>query len=124
MEGGPLRRHIQHLTTQELAAMGDSTAGAVQAAWSAALAVVNPVARGGRGAGVRRRVELALRAAFPALELVETESPGHAESLAAAWAEGHPDGILLVVGGDGTVHEAVNGLLGGACAGAALAVVP
>jgi diacylglycerol kinase (ATP) len=103
--------------------MGDSPAGAVQAA-AAALAVVNPVARGGRGLGVWHRVESALRAAFPALELAETAAPGHAESLAAAWAQGHPEGILLVVGGDGTVHEAVNGLLGAGCAGTALAVVP
>ncbi len=104
--------------------MGDSPAGEDEAAGLAALAVVNPAARGGRGLGVWRRVEPAVRAAFPALELVETEAPGHAETLAAAWGRGHPDGILLVVGGDGTLHEAVNGLLGGGCTGASLAVVP
>ena len=104
--------------------MGESSAEADRAGSSAVLAIVNPVARGGRGAEVWRRAEPALRAGFPGLEFAETTAPAHAETLAAEWARRRPDGIVLVVGGDGTVHEAVNGLLGDGAATGPLGVVP
>jgi YegS/Rv2252/BmrU family lipid kinase len=45
------------------------------------------------------------------VELVRTEGPGHARRLAASAAEAGFD-LVLAVGGDGTVHEAANGLVG------------
>jgi diacylglycerol kinase family enzyme len=49
------------------------------------------------------------------LEVVETRYRGHAASLAEmAAADGHQ--LVLTLGGDGTVNEAVNGLLRGASA--------
>lgn len=74
------------------------------------LAIANPAA--GRGAAVRRADELARRLTAQAeVTLAVTEAPGHARELAAAADLGALDG-LLVVGGDGTLHEAVDGMLG------------
>ena len=79
-----------------------------------ALAIVNPAAAAGRGATVWRRVEPILRGKLPDLEVRLTAAPGDAERWAREWggARGHPGGVVVVVGGDGSVHEAVNGLLG------------
>lgn len=88
------------------------------------LAIVNPAAGGGRGA---RRFEL-LRGALERwpgrLHVRTTSKRGDAERLAAKAAR---DGIDLVVavGGDGTVHEIVNGILAADCgARTALALIP
>ncbi len=62
-----------------------------------------------------------LREAGLAFEVAETRVPGEAVGLAERAA--HEFDVVIAVGGDGTVHEVVNGLLraGGA---AALAVLP
>lgn len=80
----------------------------------------NPAA--GRGLAPRLR-DRALRAAalhWPRIELLETRGPGDGVRLAR---EAVAAGVerLLVLGGDGTVHEAANGLLG---AGAPTAPLP
>jgi diacylglycerol kinase family enzyme len=95
-----------------------------------ALLIVNPHAT----ATTERRRDLITRALAGSLTLTvaHTERRGHATELAAA---ARRDGVRLVVvhGGDGTVNEAVNGLLTGSVAGRAddtlpsaplLAVVP
>ncbi len=74
------------------------------------LLIVNPVAGNGRALHLepwlRRHLD-----AMPGARLVETVAPGHARDLAAAAvAEGHDR--VVAVGGDGTVQEVVNGLLG------------
>jgi len=71
----------------------------------AALVVVNPVAGGGRGGRVADGLEAALRAQGIAYVRRDTDHAGHARQLAAAAA-----GVVIVVGGDGTVHDAVAGL--------------
>ena len=103
----------------------DAAQGRERPAWPpSTLVIVNPVAAGGRGAAVGRRTVQALRAATPALEVGTTTAAGDAEALAAEWARAHPSGIVLVVGGDGTLHEAVNGLLRDGSVTAGLGVVP
>jgi len=76
------------------------------------LAVVNPRAGGGR---CGRRVDEALdrlRASGLEIEVARTEKPGHATELArAAWDRGFRE--FIAVGGDGTAHEIVNGVLPG-----------
>jgi diacylglycerol kinase family enzyme len=57
-----------------------------------------------------RVVERALEATFD-LELVSTEARGHAATLAREAVEGGAK-TVIVYGGDGTVNEVVNGLLG------------
>ena len=55
------------------------------------------------------------------LEWITTESPGDAREAARNWREG----LLIVVGGDGTISEVVNGLgQAGFPAGVTLAILP
>ncbi|MBL8729051.1 MAG: hypothetical protein JNM25_11510 [Planctomycetes bacterium] len=69
------------------------------------LVIANP--RAGRGRGGPRAEELtrALRAADLPFTLAHSNGPGHATALAA----GAPGGVVAV-GGDGSVHEILNGL--------------
>lgn len=73
--------------------------------------IVNPVAR-----GLPRRERLLLgvewlRAHGASVDVQLTRSAGHATALAAEAAEGGFD-CVAVCGGDGTLNEALNGLLG------------
>lgn len=73
-------------------------------------AVLNPVSAGGRGCRDRARIEGALRAAGIDYELAVSERDGHAVELAAeAVRAGHRR--LLAIGGDGTLHQLLNGAL-------------
>lgn len=74
------------------------------------LLVVNPAAGGGRGAKAEREALAAARKAWGDVEIARTSGPGDATGIGRRAAE---EGIerLIVVGGDGTVHEAANGLL-------------
>jgi len=71
---------------------------------------VNP--HGGRRKGPRvlRQVRPVLEAAGLDLEVIQTTCPGHARDLAHQLDFTGYEG-LVVVGGDGTMHEVVNGLL-------------
>jgi len=76
-----------------------------------ALLIVNPHAT----STTRQRRDVIVRALASAvdLEVVETRYRGEATSLAATAAADKYD-LVMTLGGDGTVNEAVNGLLGGA----------
>lgn len=69
------------------------------------------MAGGGRGRRVWQQVDALLHSRFPNLEVRLTTARGDAERLAAEFAKDRPAGPLVVVGGDGSIHEAVNGLL-------------
>ncbi len=70
----------------------------------------NPAARGGRNRALREPIERALAQAGIDARVVETQARGDAERLAAEWGRlGH---TVVAAGGDGTIHEAVNGLAG------------
>lgn len=72
--------------------------------------VLNPRAGGGRAATRLDELRRAADRAFQEWELRLTEGPGHAVVLAQeAAARGR--GIVAAVGGDGTCHEVVTGLL-------------
>lgn len=75
------------------------------------LVIVNPTAGGGRAARLVPwlRERLATR---PDVRLVVTQRAGDAERLAGSAADDGHDRIVAV-GGDGTVQEIVNGLVGG-----------
>lgn len=82
--------------------------------------IANPIAGRGRVRTEWPRLERLLGAALVECDFRQTEGPGHAEVLAREAAEaGYAQ--VVVVGGDGTVGEALNGLAG---TGTALGIVP
>lgn len=72
--------------------------------------IANPNAANGRAERALSKLEAALRDEGVAYTLQRTVGPGHATELALAARAAHADRILIV-GGDGTVHETVAGLL-------------
>jgi YegS/Rv2252/BmrU family lipid kinase len=73
-------------------------------------AIINPRSAGGGTAKRLAHIENRLAASFPGLRLHHTTGPRHATALARSLArEGASH--LLVVGGDGTWHEVVEGCL-------------
>jgi diacylglycerol kinase (ATP) len=85
--------------------------------------ILNPMARHGAGGRLRSRIEQALHARALTFDLVETEGPGHASELAR---EAVDAGIHCVVaaGGDGTVHEVVNGVMSSPVNSATVGLLP
>lgn len=67
---------------------------------------------------LRREVIARALASELDLQVVQTRYRGHATRLAAS-AAGDGFGLVLTLGGDGTVHETVNGIMGASPAGAA-----
>ena len=79
--------------------------------WGRTLVIANPVAQSGRGEAGARAVKEALEAGMaPVTSYVVrlTEDRGHATQLAA---QATAYDTVLVLGGDGVVHETVNGLM-------------
>jgi len=72
-------------------------------------AILNPHADRGRAARLFDDLKQSLGGRF-AVRLFKTERPGAAVELAQQAAEQGAEAVL-VIGGDGTVHEAVNGLM-------------
>ena len=89
------------------------------------LFIVNPVAGNGAGILTVPLIEAAMKDSAAPFELVQTERAGHATSIAA---DAVKRGIetIVAVGGDGTVHEVLNGLLADRAvpSRATLAIVP
>ena len=74
------------------------------------LIIVNPIAGNGRSHGLTPRIERWLADRAVTARVMETRERGHAERLAATAGDlGHDR--VVVVGGDGTIQEVVNGLL-------------
>ncbi len=73
--------------------------------------IANPNAAGGKGARVLPELERQLRSAGIGYRVLRTESPGHACEIAGSLVREGVGDRLLVLGGDGTIHEVVNGLL-------------
>jgi diacylglycerol kinase (ATP) len=87
------------------------------------LFLVNPASAG--GATGKAWPELARRAADLGLEgrTLVSERPRHLTELAAA-AVADGESLLVAVGGDGTVHEIVNGMMATGAKDAELAILP
>ena len=88
------------------------------------LVVVNPIA-GQRRHGLVDEVAGRLREKGFRVDLVETRAPGDAQRIAAS-CDARRHGILAVAGGDGTVNEALNGLVrrSGPVPSPLLAIIP
>ena len=88
-----------------------------------AVIVVNPCAGRGSGARLAPEVVRELRRLGVDAEMRLTARPRHAiELVAAAIAEGASE--VLIAGGDGTIFEAVNGMLSAGPTRCALGIVP
>lgn len=74
-----------------------------------ALVILNPVAGRGRARRLWPQVDAALSAAGVGFDLTETDAPLEAMRLAEGAAGRYA--AVIAVGGDGTVHEVVNGLM-------------
>jgi diacylglycerol kinase (ATP) len=86
--------------------------------------VFNPTAGGRRRMRLERTLEL-LRESGCQISLQATAARGDAEAIARTFCDTPPTPDLLVVaGGDGTINEAVNGLLSNGSASWPLALVP
>lgn len=74
------------------------------------VAILNPKAGGGKVKSRWPEYEAAIRQKLPQLEVRWTERPWHATDITRAALRDGAD-LILGVGGDGTVHEVVNGFL-------------
>jgi diacylglycerol kinase (ATP) len=83
----------------------------------------NPAAGNGREPRVLVKVESRLRERGADFEIRRTEAPGHATELAREFLRAEPEGVIVAVGGDGTVHEIVQAM-GAAPRKGALCFVP
>jgi diacylglycerol kinase (ATP) len=85
--------------------------------------ILNPWSDRGRAAKLQDQIPEWARQAGGELDLVLTDRPGHAKQLAReATLAGYE--LVVAAGGDGTVHEVVNGLMQGGQAAASLGVIP
>ncbi|TVP53721.1 MAG: diacylglycerol kinase family lipid kinase [Gemmatimonadales bacterium] len=73
--------------------------------------IANPHAASGRGKRVIRELRVRLTDWPTPVIIHETSRPGEATEWARDLPEETPSGPILVVGGDGTLHEVANGLL-------------
>jgi len=73
--------------------------------------ILNPAADRGRAGGRGPEIRKALDASGLKYELLHTERPGHASELARAAVEAKAS-VVVAAGGDGTVNEVAQGLVG------------
>ncbi|MGQ0793731.1 MAG: diacylglycerol/lipid kinase family protein [Deltaproteobacteria bacterium] len=84
------------------------------------LLILNPTAGRGRAGRVAPRIESLLAAERASFEIRLTSKQGEATGIARRAArEGFP--VIVAVGGDGTAHEVINGLVG---EGSAFGMIP
>lgn len=81
------------------------------------LFIINPAAGKGAGAKLKGLIEPMVERSGIASRIVLTEGPGHATIL----AKGASESVVVSVGGDGTVNEIVNGLIG---SGKSMGIIP
>ncbi len=79
--------------------------------------IVNPTAGQARGARLKRALDR-LQAAGTHWDILETQARGDAETMARALAEAGDVGAIIAAGGDGTINEAINGVMAAQTKGA------
>lgn len=82
--------------------------------------IINPMAGKGRGKKLLRTLDTLIHRHFPDAEVILTERRMHALELASERKD-NADSTIVAVGGDGTVNEVGNGLMGGK---ATMSVIP
>ncbi|MEZ4846445.1 MAG: diacylglycerol kinase family lipid kinase [Bdellovibrionota bacterium] len=88
------------------------------------IAIVNPRAGNGQGHDIAEKVRARFKTSGIDLEMIETQSSGHASEIAAQQLRnGNKDFVCM--GGDGTLYETINGLFqNGTPQDVNLAIVP
>ena len=81
--------------------------------------IINPAAGRGKGKKLENTIITLLNDELGDIEVFQTEYPNHAQELAKQLKD--KSSLIIAVGGDGTINEIVNGMVGGK---AALAVIP
>ncbi|RMF61161.1 MAG: diacylglycerol kinase family lipid kinase [Calditrichaeota bacterium] len=81
--------------------------------------ILNPAAGRGVARKMAPQVTQLVREAFPECQFFYTEKPGDARDYAHQVSMN--EDVVIVAGGDGTIHEVVNGLIGG---NATLGIIP
>ncbi|RMH62180.1 MAG: diacylglycerol kinase family lipid kinase [Calditrichaeota bacterium] len=81
--------------------------------------ILNPAAGRGKALQMEATLQNEAQRLFPGAPIVRSARPGHARNLAAQLGGTHD--TVIAVGGDGTIHEVVNGLMENK---AALGIVP
>lgn len=85
--------------------------------------IMNPVAGRGRARVLWESLHESVKAQGVDAVVRQSQGPGHPRELAEhAAREGFP--LVVAIGGDGTIHEVVNGLMAAGSCRAALAVIP
>jgi YegS/Rv2252/BmrU family lipid kinase len=84
--------------------------------------ILNPRADHGRAKALKEKL-IEWSRPYGSIEVVETAEPGHAKTLAASAADAGCD-IVVAAGGDGTIHEVINGLVRGGRSETTLGVIP
>ena len=84
--------------------------------------ILNPWSDRGRAIQQEDTIEGTARQ-YGGVDIVLTERPGHAQELAQQAADAGYD-LVVAAGGDGTIHEVVNGLVWGGKANARLGIIP
>jgi diacylglycerol kinase family enzyme len=75
------------------------------------LIVVNPISGRGRSGTLAERLAASVRTRAGVTVGIETSAaPGEIESRLAGWIDAHAATCVVLVGGDGTIHEAVQAL--------------
>lgn len=75
--------------------------------------IINPIAGEKDKNNLIRRMESAIRMSHHTFIKAETKGPGDAEQIAKEYAAKYGgDGVIVSCGGDGTVHDIVNGIAG------------
>jgi YegS/Rv2252/BmrU family lipid kinase len=82
--------------------------------------IINPKAGRGRAVKLWKRISAKAMFDYPDATIVLTEYPGHAKDIASEAVRTGSD-LVISVGGDGTVHEILNGIAGKGCA---LGIIP
>ncbi len=72
--------------------------------------IVNPHARTGLGLKVWRQLEAVIEKQSLTYQVFLTRYPGHATEFARALTAGPEKILLIILGGDGTINEVVNGI--------------
>jgi diacylglycerol kinase (ATP) len=87
-----------------------TSASSVRLAVGRPLVIVNPRAGGGLAGRTFSQVRAVVEGRLGPVDAATTERPGHAIELARSAALGGC-GLVIAVGGDGTLHEVANGVL-------------